>query len=269
MHLPPQQQRQHSKGNIMDYPGALIEFSKLYGPYLTLLAVIAYFLYDLWKSRRHYSSVVTRVKEEVSPFGANQDEILKKVEKVPVIYESVSHIRERINNLEITVHNIADRQENIEKAHNDHKKFCGQRFDILNNEIEKYRNSIVTSDGNGKSLPMKRVLIVDDIQESAESTSMILEKLFPWMACTYVSSTKNAQLMLKEQTFDVVFIDLIQPSGMSGEDFDAFCERAYPQIKRIIYSGQHPKTIKTKFHDRFLEKPFQPDKVIKTVTNII
>jgi len=78
------------------------------------------------------------------------------------------------------------------------------------------------------------VLLVDDEEELAETLVERLE--YRGFEARYATSGKDALEILREDTFDVVVVDLKLP-GMSGDELVQVMRKAYPNIPIVVITG--------------------------------
>lgn len=84
---------------------------------------------------------------------------------------------------------------------------------------------------------MIRLLFVDDESKVLEGLKRSLRSMRHEWNMTFVTSGKDALTMLEQAPFDVVVSDMRMP-GMDGAQLMNEVQRRYPQIVRIVLSGQ-------------------------------
>lgn len=138
----------------------------------------------------------------------------------------------------------------------------GTIFDLYfpvdrNNLVEESMiEEVVDIHGNGES-----VLIIDDESLQQEIASGMLS--FLGYNTNYVSSGKEALLWLANNSVDILLLDMIMPSGLSG--FQTYKEilKIHPNQKAIIASGySQNKDVESTLKlgaGRFIKKPYTMD----------
>jgi PAS domain S-box-containing protein len=120
------------------------------------------------------------------------------------------------------------------------------------------------------SKPMKElmgdrqsILVVDDIKEQREIASSILEKLN--YSVTSVSSGEEAIDYLKNNSADLLVLDMIMDPGIDGLDTYKRILKLHPQQKAIIASGfsetERVKEAQRLGAGRYIKKPYTIEKI--------
>ncbi|MCP3683488.1 MAG: response regulator [bacterium] len=147
----------------------------------------------------------------------------------------------------------------------------------LNKDVNKIKVKNAFNEGKavtGKKKHSKELkpficLVIDDMLFAADATARMLEDYLPdKIRCTHVTSVDEAEKALKLQQFDLCFIDYYLNSSQNGEEVYNYFQKAYPKMKCLIYSGQHPDSISPEIKDIFLLKPFNPEEVIGKINTI-
>ncbi|MHC1725771.1 MAG: PAS domain S-box protein [Syntrophobacteraceae bacterium] len=105
-------------------------------------------------------------------------------------------------------------------------------FPVTRDEIFAEQVSIFAAEYRGKG---ESILIVDDVKEQRELSGTMLEKLN--YAVVSVSSGEEAVEYLKQNTVDLVVLDMIMDPGMDGLDTYAKILEIHPHQRAIIVSG--------------------------------
>ncbi|MBL8951909.1 MAG: response regulator [Myxococcaceae bacterium] len=106
--------------------------------------------------------------------------------------------------------------------------------------------------------PLRRVLLVDDEEHVTRALERALRK--EGYEISSVNDPREALALLKTQAFDIVISDHLMP-GMNGIDFTKLVRDRYPDMLRIMLTGQ-PDTdmvIQAINHGevyRFVKKPW-------------
>ncbi len=105
-------------------------------------------------------------------------------------------------------------------------------FPVTREELsrEQIAASAAVYMGNGES-----ILVVDDVEEQRELAATILDRLN--YTARHVSSGEEAIEYLKENTVDLVILDMIMDPGMDGLDTYTKIREIHPNQKAIIVSG--------------------------------
>jgi len=119
------------------------------------------------------------------------------------------------------------------------------------------------SDDTQKATPAEvRVLVVDDERALAHSMSESLERVgYP---CTVATSGSQGIQRIEQDTFDVIFTDLVM-SDVDGMEVLARARQALPDSEVIVVTGHAsvPKAVEAMQQGafNFLEKPITPGKL--------
>ncbi len=109
----------------------------------------------------------------------------------------------------------------------------------------------------------EKILVIDDVEDQREIAAKILANL--GYSPTIVSSGEKAIEYLKEQSVDLVLIDMIMYPGMDGLETYKEILKIYPNQKAIIVSGfsetDHVKEARQLGIKEYVQKPYQIDKI--------
>ena len=119
-----------------------------------------------------------------------------------------------------------------------------------------------TDDANTMTPADVRVLVVDNERALAHSMSESLERVgYP---CTVATSGSQGVERIEQDTFDVIFTDLVM-SDVDGMEVLARAKEALPDSEVIVVTGHAsvPKAVEAMQQGafNFLEKPITPDKL--------
>ncbi len=118
----------------------------------------------------------------------------------------------------------------------------------------------------------KRILIVDDQKNAAETFKSNLELLNKNLHISILPSTEETLLELKQNTFDLVISDILLP-GKSGFELLEYIKKTSPQTKVFIVSGVGDRDIKKKIAkagaDAFFYKPVDIAEFLDAVERIL
>lgn len=115
---------------------------------------------------------------------------------------------------------------------------------------------------------MKRILFVDDQTNVLQGLKRMLRPMRDDWEMAFVESGEAALESLAKDSFDVVITDMRMP-GMDGAQLLAEIAEHYPEIVRIVLSGQADKESvmrSTQNVHQYLSKPCDPDVLITTVS---
>ena len=118
---------------------------------------------------------------------------------------------------------------------------------------------------------MKRILFVDDEANVLQGLQRMLRPMRREWEMTFCPGGQEALRAMAEKPFDVIVSDMRMP-GMEGAALLSEVSRLYPQIVRIVLSGQSSKesTLKSVgVAHQFLAKPCDPEKLKQTVNQAI
>ncbi len=114
---------------------------------------------------------------------------------------------------------------------------------------------------------MKSILFVDDEPSVLEGLRRMLRPMRREWDMAFAQSSQEALGALAERPFDVIVSDMRMP-GMDGAALLTEVTRQYPQVVRIVLSGQSSKEATLKsvgVAHQFLAKPCDPEKLKQTV----
>ncbi|MGD9162763.1 MAG: response regulator [Desulfobacteraceae bacterium] len=112
--------------------------------------------------------------------------------------------------------------------------------------------------GRGQS-----ILVVDDVEEQREVASEILSELS--YSVTTAASGEEAIEYLKNNSVDLLFLDMIMDPGINGLDTYKQILKSHPGQKAIIVSGfsetKHVKEAKKLGAGQYIRKPYTLEKI--------
>ena len=133
-------------------------------------------------------------------------------------------------------------------------------FPVTRKELAKDKSLLSIEDYMGKG---ESVLVVDDVQEQREIASKILKKL--GYSVTTVSSGEEAVDYLKDNTADLLILDMIMDPGIDGLDTYKKIIELHPKQKAIIASGlsetERVKEAQKLGAGAYVKKPFLLEKI--------
>jgi len=133
-------------------------------------------------------------------------------------------------------------------------------FPVSREELAKDKSPVSIEDYMGKG---ESVLVVDDVEEQREIASRILKKL--GYSVTSVSSGEEAVDYLKNNSADLLVLDMIMDPGIDGLETYKRILELHPGQKAIIVSG-FSETERVKEAQRlgagaYVKKPFLLEKI--------
>ncbi|MGA1869388.1 MAG: HDOD domain-containing protein [bacterium] len=117
---------------------------------------------------------------------------------------------------------------------------------------------------------MKRILFVDDEENILQGLRRMLRSMRNEWDTEFANSGKEALSLLEKSSFDVVVSDIRMPV-MDGAQFLREVKKLYPQIVRIILSGQSDQEALLKSIEvahQFLTKPFDAKSLKAVMTRV-
>ncbi len=123
------------------------------------------------------------------------------------------------------------------------------------------------SDADSTLSIRKNILFVDDDQDIIKGLQRMLHHLRHEWDMVFTGNAADALLELQKKKFDVIVTDC-RMSGMSGIDLLSEVKNIYPQIVRIMLSGETDKDILMKavrVVHQFVAKPCDADLLKKTI----
>jgi len=141
-------------------------------------------------------------------------------------------------------------------------------FPVTRKELAKDKSPVTIEDYMGKG---ESILVVDDVEEQREIASRILKKL--GYSVTTVSSGEDAVNYLKDNSADLLVLDMIMDPGIDGlETYERIIE-LHPKQKAIIVSG-FSETERVKKAQRlgagaYVKKPYLLEKIGIAVRDLL
>jgi len=141
-------------------------------------------------------------------------------------------------------------------------------FPVTRKEVAKDKSPVTIEDYMGKG---ESILVVDDVEEQREIASRILKKLS--YSVTTVSSGEEAVNYLKDNSADLLVLDMIMDPGIDGlETYERIIE-LHPKQKAIIVSG-FSETERVKEAQRlgagaYVKKPYLLEKIGIAVRDLL
>ncbi|SMX42438.1 PAS domain-containing sensor histidine kinase [Actibacterium lipolyticum] len=89
---------------------------------------------------------------------------------------------------------------------------------------------------NASAVVGERILVVEDDERVRRLTRTRLESL-GYTVVTAENGTIAIEMLQQDQTFDLVFTDLVMPGGSSGYDVAAFVQESLPDTRVLLTSG--------------------------------
>ena len=133
-------------------------------------------------------------------------------------------------------------------------------FPVTREEIAKEKVSISLKDYMGRG---ETILVVDDIKEQREVASIILKTLDYFV--TSVSSGEEAVEYIKNNSVDLLVLDMIMGLGMDGLDTYKKILEIHPSQKAIIASGfsetDRVKEVQRIGAGAYVKKPYTLEKI--------
>ena len=139
-------------------------------------------------------------------------------------------------------------------------------FPISRKEISKDKSLVSIEDYMGKG---ESILVVDDVEEQREIASRVLKKL--GYSVTSVPSGEEAVEYMKNNSADLLVLDMIMDPGIDGLDTYKRILKLHPNQKAIIASG-FSETDRAKEAQRlgageYVKKPYILEKIGLAVRN--
>ena len=133
-------------------------------------------------------------------------------------------------------------------------------FPVTREEIAKKKVSIPIEDYMGRG---ETILVIDDIKEQREVASIILKTLDYFV--TSVSSGEEAVEYIKNNSADLLVLDMIMEPGMDGLDTYKKILEIHPSQKAIIASGfsetDRVKEVQRIGAGAYVKKPYTLEKI--------
>ncbi|MBN2041907.1 MAG: response regulator [Spirochaetes bacterium] len=114
---------------------------------------------------------------------------------------------------------------------------------------------------------MVKILFVDDDENLLNALKRMLRKKIKEWNMAFVLSAQEALNHLENDRCQVVVSDYKMP-GMNGLDLFVKIKEKYPEIKRIILSGQSEAEIFDKAKEiahEYITKPCSPDELVSII----
>lgn len=115
-----------------------------------------------------------------------------------------------------------------------------------------------------------KILIVDDEGDVCYLLSKLLKNRD--MAHEQVNTLAQAEILLKEDTPDIIFLDHNLPDGL-GINFISLVKDTYPKIKIVMITAHDSTIIKNralkKGADCFITKPFTSEQIYNCIDKLV
>ena len=137
-------------------------------------------------------------------------------------------------------------------------------FPVTRKEITEREEALPMEEYMGKG---ETILVVDDVKEQREIASQILKKLGYSVTC--VSSGEEAVDYMKDNSADLLILDMIMDPGIDGLDTYKRVLKLHPGQKAVITSG-FSETERIKEAQRlgavkYIKKPYAMEKISAAV----
>ena len=133
-------------------------------------------------------------------------------------------------------------------------------FPVTREEIAEREEALPAEAYGGKG---ESILVVDDVEEQREIASGMLKKL--GYAVTSVSSGEEAVDYLKNDSVDLIVLDMIMDPGIDGLETYKRILKLHPGQKAIIASGfsetEQVKEAQRLGAGRYIKKPYTLEKI--------
>ena len=118
----------------------------------------------------------------------------------------------------------------------------------------------------------ERVLIVDDEKDLLELANLYLSAL-GYQVEIAESADQALEILLKDNTFDLVFSDIVMPGKMNGYDLANKIGELWPDMKILLTSGFTSKAVRTDrpgpYDKELLSKPYRKYDLAKRVRDTL
>jgi CheY-like chemotaxis protein len=155
---------------------------------------------------------------------------------------------------------VQDHEGYIEVKSNENSTMFELYFSITRDEISDKALSIPIKDYKGDG---EMILVVDDAESQREISSKMLDTL--GYKTKAVSSGEEAVEYLKENTADLIFLDMIMDPGLNGRETYERIIKIHPNQKAIITSGfaetVDVKEAQTLGAGQYIKKPLTLEKI--------
>lgn len=113
----------------------------------------------------------------------------------------------------------------------------------------------------------KRILVVDDESDTAESIKEVLEREGLEVECA--NSGKECLEKTKKKKHDLILIDIYMP-GMNGEELFRALRKTVNHLTPMVYVTIKPKAeVDLTDIDGFVQKPFENKELVGEVMKVI
>ena len=137
-------------------------------------------------------------------------------------------------------------------------------FPITRQKAEESKTTVTMQDfmGNGES-----ILVIDDVEEQRKIASGILSKM--GYKVKSIASGEEAVQYLKENSADLLILDMIMDPGIDGLETYKKIQKMHPGQKAIVASGysesKRVKKVQEMGADIYLKKPYSLEKIGEAV----
>ena len=115
----------------------------------------------------------------------------------------------------------------------------------------------------------KKILFVDDDKNLLNSLKRVMHSYKKEWEMVFVESAEEALQKLSQADYDIIFADYKMP-GMDGIAFLTRVKDNYPEIKRILLTGQSQTEIFDKAQSvvhKYIAKPCDYSHIIKEISD--
>jgi signal transduction histidine kinase/ActR/RegA family two-component response regulator len=109
----------------------------------------------------------------------------------------------------------------------------------------------------------RRILMVED-DDAVASIGCELLKSHGYV-CRRAASAREGLQALEEESFDLLFSDIVMPGGMSGTDLARVVRTRWPRLAVLLTTGYAGKAEMAPGEFRVLYKPWRPDDLLRAI----
>lgn len=118
---------------------------------------------------------------------------------------------------------------------------------------------------------MKSILFVDDDENLLNALKRILHKKREEWSMDFITSSKDALVLLQNKKYDCVVVDFKMPE-VNGLELLKLVANNNPEVKRVLLSGQVDEDVYAKAKSithAYLSKPCEPEELLKTLEELL
>ena len=112
-----------------------------------------------------------------------------------------------------------------------------------------------------------RILLVEDNADVTEVTSALIKQLGYTLRIAHDAA--EAMRMLEEESFDLIFSDIMMPGDMDGLQFAKEVGHLRPQLPILLASGSNKLVEEAQQYFTTLQKPYETNELDRAIQSLL